>query len=591
MENIKATWNLEDIYPDEQAWYGDLEKVKELAGRLADMQGRVCADAKGLLEALDLNTKCGEYFSKLFTYAHCHYDAQMSSPEWKKLYETIFGASSAVDEQLAFMLPELMELTRERFDELCKEEKGLELYGHYIDDLLTQKEHILDEKSEQMMVRMQDMHSSYTKIYKDLLVNDTKYEELKNSEGETVAANDAAYSGAMADPDRNFRREFFEKLFGVYGGYINTLSSNYYALVKANVAIAKTRGYTSARNQSLSANFIPEEVYDNLLETVRANAEPFQRYISLRNKVLGLDKSYMYDMFIPIVPDVEKKYSFDEAYELMLKATAILGEDYTELVKRSRDERWCDVYPKKGKVSGAYSTSVYDVHPYMLLNYNGTLDDVFTLLHETGHSMHSWYSNQTQPFIYADYTLFCAEVASTTNEMILYHYLLDHAETKEEKALLLSKHLNDIRSTFYRQTMFADFENQTHKLVEEGKPLLPDVLCEIHRKINEDYYGPGFVADKTISYEWARIPHFYRAFYVYQYATGISAAVAIANRIRKLGQPAIDDYKKFLSAGGSDHPIELLKLAGVDMASPQPILDIIADFDETLKQLEELLEK
>ena len=305
--------------------------------------------------------------------------------------------------------------------------------------------------------------------------------------------------------------------------------------------------------------------------------------------MLDLDKSYMYDMFIPIVPDVDKKYTFEEAYDLMLKATSILGEDYTELVKRSHDEQWCDVYPKKGKVSGAYSTSVYDVHPYMLLNYTGTLGDVFTLLHETGHSMHSWYSNQTQPFLYSDYTLFCAEVASTTNEMILYHYLLDHAQTKEEKALLLSKHLDDIRSTFYRQTMFADFENQTHKLVEEGQPLLPDVLCEIHRKINEDYYGPGFAADQDISYEWARIPHFYRAFYVYQYATGISAAVAIANRIRKLGQPAIEDYKNFLRAGSSDHPIELLKLAGVDMASPQPILDIIEDFDQTLKQLEELL--
>lgn len=590
MQDNKYVWKLEDIYADEQAWYQDLETVKQLAQKLTAMQGRVCQDGHTLLETLDLTVKCDEYFSKLFVYAHCHYDAEMASANYKKLYETVFGQSNAISEKTAFVMPELMQLDRARFDELCQQVPELKLYSHYIDDLLSQKEHILDEQSEQMLVRMQDLHGSYTKIYKDLMVNDTQYAEMTNSQGETLTVNDSNYSAAMSDADRSFRKEFFEKLLRTYGGYINTLSSNYYALVKANVHIAKTRGYSSARNQSLSCNFIPEEVYDNLLQTVRSHAEPFQRYISLRNRVLGLDKSYMYDLFVPIVPDVDKKYSFDEAYELMLKATAILGEDYTELVKRSRDEQWCDVYPKKGKVSGAYSTSVYDVHPYMLLNYTGTLDDVFTLLHETGHSMHSWYSNQTQPFLYSDYTLFCAEVASTTNEMILYHYLLDHAQTKEEKALLLSKHLDDIRSTFYRQTMFADFENQTHKLVEEGHPLLPDVLCEIHRKINEDYYGPGFAADQDISYEWARIPHFYRAFYVYQYATGISAAVAIANRIRKLGQPAIEDYKKFLRAGSSDHPIELLKLAGVDMASPQPILDIIEDFDQTLKQLEELLD-
>ena len=589
MEDHRSTWKLEDIYSCEQAWYRDLETAKQLAQKLCAMQGKLTQNGHNLLEGLDLYIQCSKYFSKLFTYAACHYDAQMTDPNYKKLYETVFGESTAVDESIAFVMPELMQLSREQFDAFCAQVPELSLYSHLMDDLFSRKEHILDEKSEQMLVRMQDMHSSYIKIYNDLLVSDTKYDELTNSAGETVTVNDSTYGGAMEDPDRNFRKAFFEKLFGVYGGYINTLSSNYYALVKANVAIAKTRNYPSARNQSLSQNFIPEEVYDNLLSTVRANTEPFQRYIQLRNRVLGLEKSYMYDLFVPIVPDVDKKYSFDEAYDLMLKATAILGEDYTELVKRSREECWCDVYPKKGKVSGAYSTSVYDVHPYMLLNYNGTLEDVFTLLHETGHSMHSWYSNQSQPFVYADYTLFCAEVASTTNEMILYHYLLDHAQSKEEKALLLSKHLNDIRSTFYRQTMFADFENQTHKLVESGKPLLPDVLCEIHRKINEDYYGPGFVADQNISYEWARIPHFYRAFYVYQYATGISAAVAIANRIRKLGQPAIEDYKKFLRAGSSDHPIELLKLAGVDMASPQPILDIIADFDETLKQLEELL--
>ena len=401
MEENRFTWNLEDIYPDEQAWYQDLSKAKELTAKLAAMQGKVCQDGHTLLEALDLSTKCSEYIAKLFTYASCHYDAQMGNAGYKKLYETICGENSAAAEQTSFLMPELMELTRESFDRLCAQVPELALYTHYIEDLLSQKEHILDERSEQMLVRMQDIHSSFKKIYTDLRVNDTKNEEIADSQGNKLVVSDATYSAAMEHPDRAFRKEFFEKLLGPYGGYINTLSSNYYALVKTNVYIAKSRGYCSARNQSLSENFIPEEVYDNLLATVRANTEPFQRYISLRNRVLGLDKSYMYDLFLPIVPDSTKKYSFDEAYELMLKATAILGEDYTALVKRSHEERWCDVYPKQGKVSGAYSTGVYDVHPYMLLNYNGTLDDVFTLLHETGHSMHSYYSDHTQPFIYS----------------------------------------------------------------------------------------------------------------------------------------------------------------------------------------------
>lgn len=582
-------WNLEDIYPSEQAWSEDLAATRQLVDKLCAMQGRVCQDGHTLLEALDLNARCSERFAKLFTYANCHYDAEMANPGYKKLYETIFGENSAAAQRTAFLMPELMGLTRERFDALCAEVPDLALYTHQIDDLLAQKEHVLDERGEQMLAQMLDIHSSFDKIYSDLIVNDTRYEQLTDREGNTFTVNDAAYGAAMASPDRDFRRAFFEKLLGTYGGYINTISSNYYALVKSNVYIAKSRGYQSARNQSLSANFIPEEVYDNLLATVRANTAPFQRYIALRNRVLGIEKSHMYDLFVPIVPGSTRKYSFDEAYELMLKATAILGEDYTELVKRSRDERWCDVYPRQGKVSGAYSTSVYDVHPYMLLNFNGTLDDVFTLVHETGHSMHSWYSDQSQPFIYSDYTLFCAEVASTTNEMLLYHYLLDHAESKAERAALLSKHLDDIRSTFYRQTMFADFENQTHRLVEQGQPLLPEVLCNIHRQINADYYGPDFAADKFISYEWARIPHFYRAFYVYQYATGISAAIAIAKRIRTLGAPAIEDYMKFLRAGSSDHPIELLRIAGVDMASPQAVADTVEEFETTLKELEKLL--
>ena len=310
-------WNLEDIYPSEQAWSEDLAATRQLVDKLCAMQGRVCQDGHTLLEALDLNARCSERFAKLFTYANCHYDAEMANPGYKKLYETIFGENSAAAQRTAFLMPELMGLTRERFDALCAQVPDLALYTHQIDDLLSQKEHVLDERGEQMLAQMLDIHSSFDKIYSDLIVNDTRYEQLTDREGNTFTVNDAAYGAAMASPDRDFRKAFFEKLLGTYGGYINTISSNYYALVKSNVYIAKSRGYQSARSQSLSANFIPEEVYDNLLATVRANTAPFQRYIALRNRVLGIEKSHMYDLFVPIVPGSTRKYSFDEAYELI----------------------------------------------------------------------------------------------------------------------------------------------------------------------------------------------------------------------------------------------------------------------------------
>ena len=370
---------------------------------------------------------------------------------------------------------------------------------------------------------------------------------------------------------------------------LNTIASTYSYNVKTDVVGARIRKYSSARAAALSGDNIPEEVYDNLIQTVRANTKPLQDYVSLRKQILGIEDFHFYDFFVPIVKDVAREYPYDEGKEIVLKATAVLGEDYNEIMRHGVDDRWIDIYPGKNKMTGAYSTGAYGFHPYMLLNYDNTLEDVFTLGHELGHSMHTYFSQKNQPYLYSDYSIFCAEVASTTNEMLLFHDLLQKAQTDEERALLLSKHLDDIRSTFYRQTMFADFEYQTHKLAEEGAPLLPSTLCEIHRKLNADYYGPEFAADDTISYEWARIPHFYRNFYVYQYATGITAAIAISRRIRELGQPAVDDYRKFLASGSSAHPIELLKIAGVDMASPQPVLDTVADFAETLAELKKAL--
>lgn len=590
IENEKMQWNLSDLYASIADWHADRRAVEEYGEELAAMQGEVNGSAASLLKALRLSDALDIKLTRLYVYANSLHDENMAEHTGKELYETICGLVSRIGEQTAFLTPEMMQLTPELFAEYCKADAGLELYRRLIEDLFAKKEHILDEKTEGLLVRMGDLGSSYKKIFNDLIVNDVKAPEIQTPEGETVTVNDAAYGAALLHPDREYRKKFFNLLLGgTYGGHINTLSSNYYAAVKSDVYLAKSRNYSSAREMALSNNHIPEAVYDNLLRNVRENTAPLQRYVSLRKRVLGIEDFHFYDFFTPIVPDVDRKYPYAEGCEHLRNSTAILGEDYTALVDRALNERWSDVYPHKGKVSGAYSTGAYGVHPYMLLNYDDTLEDVFTLVHEMGHSMHTYYSEAAQPFVYSGYSIFCAEVASTTNEMLLYHYLLERARSKEEKALLLSKHLDDIRSTFYRQTMFADFEHQTHRLVEEGKPLLPDTLCEIHRKLNEDYYGPEFAADQTISYEWARIPHFYRAFYVYQYATGISAAIAISRRILKEGASAVADYKKFLSAGSSEHPIEVLRYAGVDMASPQPVLDTVAEFAATLRQLEELL--
>lgn len=587
--DLQMTWNTEDLFPTPEAWDKAMEQLKGLIDELAARRGHFAGSAAELLRSAKLYEDSKIRFRRLALYASCNFDQDMSNGAAKERWGRFLNLNASMEERMAFLVPELMQYDMGTFNAYCKEEPELERYRHLAEDIFSRKEHVLDTNGEEILSRMNDLAGTYGDIYDDLTVNDTEYPTIDGSDGEKVGVTEAGYGSALLSPDRDFRKRYFEALLGTYGKHMNTISSNYSAAVRAKVYLAKSRKYPSARASALADNFVPEEVYDNLIENVRAGVGPLQDYVSLRKKILGISDFHFYDFFVPIVPDVDRSYSYEEGKELVLKAAAILGEDYTTVMKRAVNERWIDVLPGKNKRTGAYSNSCYDEHPYMLLNYTDTLEDVFTLIHELGHSMHSYFSNQNQPVLDADYSIFCAEVASTTNEMLLYHYLLERAETKEQKTLLLAKHLDDIRSTFYRQTMFADFENQTHKLAEAGEPLTPTVLCGIHQKLNADYYGPEFVADPIISWEWARIPHFYRNFYVYQYATGISAAIAISRRILSEGQPAVDDYRKFLTTGGSGHPIDLLRIAGVDMASPKPIQDTIADFSETLAQLKALL--
>ena len=460
-----------------------------------------------------------------------------------------------------------------------------------MEGLFEKKEHIFNQQIEEILSKMGSLGNSFEKTYDDLTVNDICYPEITTPEGQTMEVNNNNYQIALIHPDAAFRAQFFEKLLGVYKQYINTITSIYYGSVKNDAFIAKSRKYQSARAMALSDNHIAEDVYDNLITTVRQNVAPLQDYVTLRKEVLGLPEIHFSDLFVPLVQEVDRTYTYEEAQQIVLDATAILGDDYTAVLKEAFENRWIDVYPAKNKATGAYAIHSYGYHPFSLLNFTGTLNDVFTIAHELGHVMHSYYSNKHQPFVYSDYCIFTAEVASTVNEQLLFAYLYKNSRSDAEKALLLCNQLDNIRSTLYRQTLFADFEHQTHQMVEKGQPLLPDILCSRYRDLYQIYHGEDFVIDDALTYEWARIPHFYRAFYVYQYATGISAAVSISKKILE-GQPdAVKNYRHFLTCGGSDYPINLLKIAGVDMASPQPVEDTLQYFQQTLEQLKPLLKK
>lgn len=582
-------WSLREMFPADEDWNREMEQASEIAKALAGRKGHLAENAEALAETARLYLELEEKLYRLMVFANSNFDQNMADPAAKKLYETAQNQSTAIGEALSFMAPELMQYSMEDFNRYCEEKPELKEFARFAEDFFARKEHILSDEMETLLVRMNDMGESFSKVFEDLTVNDMEFPMIQTLEGESIRANEANYAMALENPDPAFRRDYYKGLLGTYQKHINTLTSIHYGSVKNDCFTAKSRKYASARAAALFANHIPETVYDNLLETVRANVEPLHEYVAFRKERLGLDTLYFSDLFVPLVQESARKYTYEEAQKLVLDAVSVLGEDYTALIQKAFDERWIDVYPREAKRTGAYSTGAYKCKPYVLLNFTGTLDDVFTLAHELGHSLHTWFSNENQPLLYSGYSIFCAEVASTLNEQLLSRWLFEHSTSKEEKALLLCKRLDDIRSTFYRQTMFADFEYQTHKLVEAGEPLVPETLCGIHRKLNEDYYGPELTVDDYLSCEWARIPHFYSAFYVYQYATGIAASTAIAHRIFTEGAPAVADYRKFLTTGGSGHPIDLLKIAGVDMASPKPVLDTIETFRTTLQELKALL--
>ncbi|WP_066639531.1 oligoendopeptidase F [Desulfolucanica intricata] len=585
----KYTWDLSAIYRSGEEWEETLKNIPQLVSQITEMKGNITISAQNLLNTLNTVEKLSISLARAYSFARLSFDTNMGDSISKNRYERIDSIATQVNEQLAFIEPELLKMDENKFQIYKNEEPELNKYSFKFEKLFRMKKHILSPEMEELMTKLDSLGRSFKKVFDDLVVNDLTFPDVTGESEKKIEANEANYLKCLTSQDRVLRENYFKGLLNTYGSHQNSIASIYYGSVKHDIFEANTRKYNSSRDMALTSNFIPVEVYDNLINTVRNNVDKLQQYLNLRKKALGLDEIHFYDLFVPVVKDLSKSYSFEEAKDLVLDALAVLGNDYTDILKRAFDERWIDVYPAKGKRSGAYAIGIYGSHPYSLLNFTGNLEDVFTLAHELGHVMHSYYSNENQPYINSQYSIFTAEVASTVNETLLFNHLLSKINSPEEKANLLSMHLDSLRSTLYRQTFFADFEKQVHELVEKDQPLIPDILGSLYKKLYELYYGKDFVTDEELSYEWARIPHFYTAFYVYQYSTGISAAISIAKRIQNEGEPALAGYKDFLKSGGSDYPINLLKKAGVDMSSPQPILDAIKDFEQSVQQLSSIL--
>ena len=584
----KYKWNMKDVYADEDLWSKDIEKAKELFRRLKEFRGIICRDADSFAECMKLMSEIELLTEKVYFYANQKYHEDLGGSRYQnmawestELLTRFYTASSFVE-------PELLAADEALIRNYLKRE-DLQKFTQYFNNLFRQKEHILSDEAEEILAAAQKISQSPSDIFQVLNNADLKFPEIKDENGEMVRITHSRFGIFLESRDRSVREAAFKQMYAVYGQFRNTIAAIFLASVKKDNFFAEMRKYDSSRQMYLEDGNIPEQVYDNLIETVQEHLPLLHRYVELRKRVLGLEEVHLYDLYVPLVKEVDFNVPFEKAKEMVLEGLKPMGEEYGALLKKGFGEGWLDVYENEGKRSGAYSWSVYGVHPYVLLNYQPNLNNVFTIAHEMGHALHSYYSNENQTYTNSGYKIFVAEVASTCNESLLIHHLLGHTDSKEEKAYLLNHFLEQFRTTLFRQTMFAEFEKITHEMVDSGKTLNQEMLCEIYFELNRKYFGDKIVIDKEIEMEWARIPHFYTAFYVYQYATGFSAAIALSKRILELGEPAVEDYKKFLKGGCSDYPIELLKTAGVDMGSREPVKAAMKVFEELLEELEKLV--
>jgi oligoendopeptidase F len=582
-------WRLEDIYPDEQLWEKDFESIKQLAGEIEGLKGTLSGSATALWKVLQLSDELGRKSEKIYVYSRMRRDENNANHHYQALFDRAQSLSIEAGSVTSYIVPEILTIPEADLQAFMASNQDLAVYRHSIEEILRQKDHILSPSEERLMAMSADLSLAASSIFTMLNNADIKFPVIKDETGQEVELTKGRYGSFMESSDRRVRQDAFKGLYLSYSNLINTLGASLSSSVKKDIFYSRVRKYTSAREASLDQDNVPVEVYDRLIESVHAHLDLMYRYMAIRKQVLGLSELHFYDIYTPLVPEYKMEIPYAKAQEILAQALRPLGADYISRLKAGFTGGWIDVYENEGKTSGAYSWGSYDTNPYVLMNYDNKLDDMFTLAHEMGHSLHSSYSNHAQPYVYSQYSIFVAEVASTVNESLLIDYLLQNSTDKQEKIYLINHYLEQFRGTVYRQTMFAEFEKIIHERVEQGEALTPEALKQIYRDLNRLYYGPEIVMDEEIELEWARIPHFYSAFYVYKYATGFSTATALKEQIISEGEPAVARYLNFLKSGGSDYPINLLQKAGVDLLTPEPVSDALQYFGKLLDQLEELL--
>lgn len=580
-------WSVKDLYSSDELWNNDYEKALKSTQEKSSFEGCVMDSADTLADALSESEKDDYITERLYVYAFMRYYEDTSDGTYQQMSGKAQMLAVKMSEKYSFLVPEIMAADDDKVARFLDSDK-IKPYRHLLCDMLAKKEHTCSQKEEKLLAMASQMADSPSDIFSKFNNADVKFGKVHDEHGDEKELTSAGFSVFMESRDRNVRKEAFYALYRQYKSYINTLAASYYGNVKQAVFFANARNYESTLQMYLSGSFIPESVYTNLIDTVNNNLDKMHDYVSLRKKTLGVDELHFYDIYAPLTSDYTVKVSYENAKETVLDALKILGDDYVSQVKKGYESGWVDVYENDGKRSGAFSWGAYGTHPYIFLNYTETLNDIFTLIHETGHAMHTYYSNETQPYTYAGYKIFVAEVASTCNEVILIDYLLKHSRSDEEKKYLYGHYLEQFKSTLFRQTMFAEFEMITHRMAQDGEVLNAESLCGTYKKLNEKYFGKDMVIDEEIAYEWARIPHFYTPFYVYQYATGFSAAVAIATKIINGDKEVLHGYREFLKGGSSMHPIELLSLCKIDMSKPDVIQDALNVFGSLIEDFKKI---
>lgn len=586
---VEETWDLEAIYPSVAAWEQAFEKVKELIAEAEQFKGKIGESADSLYALLKKQDEVTELLYKVYVYAHMKNDENTANATFQALHDRASSLAAVAGSKLAFIVPEILAIDPKRLNQFVEGSTSLQLYRHALDEIIRTRPHVLDSEKEALLAAVEEVTDASSTTFGMLNNADLKFPTIKGEAGQDVEITHGRYGTLMESENRQVRKDTFEGVYKTYGAFKNTLASTLSGQIKRDSFYANARKYTSARETALFRNDIPEAVYDNLIKTIHEHLPLMYRYVALRKKALQVDELHMYDLYAPLVPNAKIKVTYDEAKEIVLKALAPLGEDYLDSIRDGFEKRWIDVRETQNKRSGGYSGGSYGTMPYILLNWQDNIDSMFTLAHELGHSMHSYYSRTSQPYPYSDYSIFVAEVASTCNEALLNHYLLNHTDDKKRKLYLLNNQLEGFKGTVFRQTMFAEFEHIIHEKVRAGEALTADLLTETYYNLNKTYFGPDIVVDPQIGLEWARIPHFYYNYYVYQYATGFSAASALSAQILQEGTAAVERYKNYLKSGSSESPIEILKKAGVNMAEPKPVQQAMDVFANVLDETERLL--